>query len=171
MSWLGMAKFYLSADKGERWKMNVTARVNALLSPAREYPAPVRRLATHALQLENLHDPFTLSAMPEKKTSDVSRVQRENFDKGKVALQKLSFDYAISLFQKVLEAEPGFYECREALRAAQFKRAGGSTSFFKKVVTGASSQPIMAKLQLTLRRKPSTPSCRSNPSSAAIHTT
>lgn len=92
--------------------------------------------------------------MPEKKTSDVSRVQRENFDKGKVALQKLSFDYAISLFQKVLEAEPGFYECREALRAAQFKRAGGGTSFFKKVVTGASSQPIMATLQLTLRKRP-----------------
>ncbi len=92
--------------------------------------------------------------MPEKNAVHVSRIERENFEKGAVALQKLSFDYAISIFQQVLAAEPGFYECREALRAAQFKRAGGGASFFKKLVSGASAQPIMAALQLTLRRKP-----------------
>jgi tetratricopeptide (TPR) repeat protein len=40
------------------------------------------------------------------------------------------------------------------LRAAQFKKAGGSTSFLKKVFGGAGSSPLMAKAQMSLRSNP-----------------
>jgi tetratricopeptide (TPR) repeat protein len=89
--------------------------------------------------------------MPEKTTSDVARNWREQFEKGLVAYQRQNLDYAISLFQQVLQHEPSFYECREALRAAQFKRAGSSTSFFKKAFGAVSSSPLIAKGQLALR--------------------
>ena len=92
--------------------------------------------------------------MPEKNFNAIGRLQREQYDKGSVAFQRQNFDYAISIYQQALVAEPGFYECRAALRAAQFKRAGGSTSFFKKIIGGASSQPMLTKVQLTLRKNP-----------------
>ena len=52
-----------------------------------------------------------------------------------------------TLFSQVLEKEPAFYECRKALRAAQFKKAGdgGGSGFFKKMMSGAGSSPQIAK--------------------------
>jgi len=70
------------------------------------------------------------------------------------AYQRQNLDYAISLFLQVLQHEPSFYECREALRAAQFKRAGVSTSFFKKAFGAVSHSPTIAKGQLALRSNP-----------------
>ena len=62
--------------------------------------------------------------MPEKTVDQIPAAQREMFDKGVAALQKNNLDYAVTLLFQVLKNEPGFYECREALRAAQHRRTG-----------------------------------------------
>jgi tetratricopeptide (TPR) repeat protein len=90
--------------------------------------------------------------MPEKSANDIPRPLREQYEKGLAALQRQNFDYAISILSQVLQKEPGFYECREALRAVQFKKAGGGTSFFKKMF--GSANPMLAKGQLALRSDP-----------------
>src|SRR5258708_820593 len=92
--------------------------------------------------------------MPEKNLNDMPRDLRDLYQKGSVALQRQNFDYAIAIFNQVLQREPGFFECRQALRAAQFKKAGGSTNFFKKMIGGASSSPLLAKAQMSLRKNP-----------------
>ena len=90
--------------------------------------------------------------MPEKTLSEIPRPLREQYEKGVAAFQRQNIDYAISILNQVLQREPAFYECREALRAAQFRKAGGSTSFFKKFL--GSANPMLAKGQLVLRSDP-----------------
>ncbi len=90
--------------------------------------------------------------MPEKSLSDVPRDMRELYQKGFVALQRQNFDYAIAIFQQVLQREPALLDCRQALRAAQIKKTGGSTSFFKKMLGGASNSPLVAKAQMARSR-------------------
>lgn len=92
--------------------------------------------------------------MPEKNLNEISRPARDMFEKGKTAMQRNNLDYAIMHFQQVLLTEPGFYDCRAALRAAQFKRAGASTGFMKKFFGTASSQPALAKAQIAMRKDP-----------------
>jgi tetratricopeptide (TPR) repeat protein len=92
--------------------------------------------------------------MAEKNVNEIPRDVRELFQKGTMALQRQNFDYAIAIFNQVLQREPAFFDCRQALRAAQFKKTGGSTSFFKKMLGGASSSPLIAKGQLALRKDP-----------------
>jgi tetratricopeptide (TPR) repeat protein len=92
--------------------------------------------------------------MPEKTLNEIPRPLREAYEKGKTALHRHNTDYAIMYFEQVLQKEPGFYECREALRAAQFKKAGASTGFLKKMLGAASSQPWVAKGQMALRKDP-----------------
>ena len=92
--------------------------------------------------------------MPEKALHELPRDLRDLFQKGSVALQRQNYDYAIAIFSQVLQTEPAFFDCRQALRVAQFKKSGGSTSFFKKVFSGASSSPQMAKAQMTARKNP-----------------
>src|SRR5262245_17292838 len=92
--------------------------------------------------------------MPEKNLNEIPRDVRELFQKGTVALQRQNFDYAIAIFTQIIQREPAFLEGRQALRAAQFKKAGGSTGFFKKVLGGASSSPLIAKAQVILRKNP-----------------
>jgi tetratricopeptide (TPR) repeat protein len=93
--------------------------------------------------------------MSEKNASEVSREARLLFTKGSEAAQRENTDYAISLFNQVLEKEPGFYDCRKALREAQFKKAGsGGTGFFKKMMSGAGSSPQVAKAKLALGKNP-----------------
>lgn len=89
--------------------------------------------------------------MPEKSITQIPRSVREQYEKGKAAYQRQNYDYAVAFFTSVLEQEPGFYECREALRATQYKKNGASTGFFKKMLSGASSSPLMAKGQVALR--------------------
>lgn len=93
-------------------------------------------------------------AMPEKSLSDIPRDLRELYTKGATALQRQNFDYAIAILQQVLQREPAFLECRQALRAAQIKKTGGSTGFFKKVLGGASNSPLVAKAQMAKGRNP-----------------
>jgi tetratricopeptide (TPR) repeat protein len=92
--------------------------------------------------------------MPEKTMNEISRDLRELYQKGTTALQRQNFEYAIAIFNQVLAREPGFFECRQALRVAQFKESGGKTSIFKKIVGGASSSPLLAKAQMAARKNP-----------------
>jgi tetratricopeptide (TPR) repeat protein len=92
--------------------------------------------------------------MPEKSLNQVSRAWREQYEKGMQALQRQNLDYAITIFTQVLSKEPAFFDCRQALRAAQFKKAGGGTGFFKRMLGGASSSPLVAKAQLASRNNP-----------------
>jgi tetratricopeptide (TPR) repeat protein len=93
--------------------------------------------------------------MPEKSLSELTRDLREIYRRGADALQRENFDYAVELFTQVLTAEPGMHEIRRALRTAQIRKAGTKGGgFFKKVFSGASSSPLVAKGQLALRKDP-----------------
>jgi tetratricopeptide (TPR) repeat protein len=92
--------------------------------------------------------------MAEKTLSDLIRDLRVLFTKGHDALQRDNFDYAISLFNQVLAREPGLYECRRELRAAQLRKAGGGGGFMKKMWNNASSAPLVTKGEVALRRDP-----------------
>jgi len=84
--------------------------------------------------------------MPEKSLREISRPLREQYEKGKAAFERNNLDYAITILTAVLEQEPSFYDCREALRATQFKRggSGGATAFFKKVLSKSGLPRAMA---------------------------
>lgn len=92
--------------------------------------------------------------MPEKTVNEIPRPTRELYERGQAALQRQNWDYAITIFTQVLQSEPAFYECREALRAAQLRKAEGRTGFFKKFLGSASSSPLFAKGQYLLRNNP-----------------
>ncbi len=90
--------------------------------------------------------------MPEKSLNEIQRELRELYQKGATALQRQNLDYAIAIFNQILSREPACFDCRQALRAAQFKKAGGSTTFFKKMLGGAN--PQLAKARMSLQRDP-----------------
>ncbi|HKQ38013.1 MAG TPA: tetratricopeptide repeat protein [Verrucomicrobiae bacterium] len=92
--------------------------------------------------------------MPEKSVSALPRELRDLYNKGTQALTRQNFEYAIAILNQVLVKEPSCFECRQALRAAQFKNAGNSGGFFKKMLGGASSSPAIAKAQMSLRKDP-----------------
>ena len=92
--------------------------------------------------------------MAEKNLAQLPRDLRELYDRGNAALQKKNYDYAIAIYNQVLSREPGFYPCREALRAVQFSKAGESRGFFKKVLGSASASPQLAKAQFQVRSNP-----------------
>ena len=93
--------------------------------------------------------------MPEKTLSQIPRAMREQYEKGKAALDRRNFDYAIAIFTGVLEQEPAFFDCRQLQRLTQLKKAEGKGGgFFKKMMSGASSQPLLAKGQFALRSDP-----------------
>jgi tetratricopeptide (TPR) repeat protein len=92
--------------------------------------------------------------MAEKTLNDLTRDLRVLFTRGHDALQRENFDYAIDLFNQVLAREPGLYECRRELRAAQFRKAGGGGGFMKRMWSNASSSPLVARGEVTLRKDP-----------------
>src|SRR5882757_6392411 len=93
--------------------------------------------------------------MAEKPLNEISRDARALFQKGAEAALRDNTDYAIALFNQVLEKEPAFFECRKALRAAQFKKTGnGGGGFFKKMLSGAGSSPQVAKARMVLGKNP-----------------
>jgi tetratricopeptide (TPR) repeat protein len=97
----------------------------------------------------------TKNNMAEKNINEISREARLLFTKANEAAQRENLDYAIALFNQVLEKEPAFYEGRKALRAAQFKKAGsGGGGFFKKMLSGAGSSPQVAKAKMALNKNP-----------------
>jgi tetratricopeptide (TPR) repeat protein len=92
--------------------------------------------------------------MPEKTLAEIPRAARELYERGRAAFSQNNLDYAIAIFGQVLANEPGFYDCREALRASQFKKVGGGGGFFKKVWGTASNSPMLAKAQIESRNNP-----------------
>src|SRR5258707_398277 len=62
--------------------------------------------------------------MAEKSLNELPRELRMLFTKGNDALQRENYDYAIDLFNQVLQKEPFLYDCRKALRTAQLRKAG-----------------------------------------------
>ena len=92
--------------------------------------------------------------MPDQTLREIPNDLREMFQKGNAALQRQNYDYAITFFDQILKRAPGFFEARQALRATQFKKAGGKTSLFRKMLGGASNSPLIAKAQVQLRKSP-----------------
>src|ERR1041385_8296054 len=92
--------------------------------------------------------------MAEKGLNDLPRDVRVLFTRGNDALQRDNFDYAIDLFNQVLTREPALYECRKALRTAQLRKAGAARGIFKKLLSNASSSPLVARGEMALRREP-----------------
>jgi len=88
--------------------------------------------------------------MAEKTVMQLPRDLRALVTKGNEAATRDNFDYAIALFLQVLHKEPACFEVRKALRNVQLNKAGGRTTFFKKVFTGATTSPLLAKAQMAL---------------------
>jgi sirohydrochlorin ferrochelatase/tetratricopeptide (TPR) repeat protein len=92
--------------------------------------------------------------MPEIELSGLPREVRQLHTKGIEALQRDNFDYAVDLLMQVLKNAPGCVDCRRALRQAQVGKAGAGGGLFKKMLSGASTAPLVAKGQLALRNNP-----------------
>ncbi len=93
--------------------------------------------------------------MPEKSQNEIPSYWRDLYEKGRIAYERQNFDYAISLFNQILEKEPGFYDCREALRAAQFKKVGAGSNFFMRALGKATSTgPLLARGRIALHSNP-----------------
>ncbi len=93
--------------------------------------------------------------MAEKTINELPPDLRRQHSKAVEAVQRENTEYAIALFCQILEKEPAVLECRKALRAAQVKKAGAtSTGFFKKMLSGAGSSPQIAKAKMVLGKNP-----------------
>ena len=92
--------------------------------------------------------------MAEKSLNDLPRELRMLFTKGNDAMQRDNFDYAIDLFNQVLAKEPAVFDCRRLLRTAQMRKAGSGGGFFKKMLSSAGSQPLVAKGHMALSKDP-----------------
>ncbi|MBM3845122.1 MAG: tetratricopeptide repeat protein [Verrucomicrobia bacterium] len=92
--------------------------------------------------------------MPDKTSSQVAREHRESLQKAVTAIERQNLDYALTILEQIILREPGFLEARQVLRAAQFKKHGSGGGFFRKVLGGASSSPLIAKGQLAMRKNP-----------------
>lgn len=93
--------------------------------------------------------------MPEKTINEISADARRLYSQATEAARRDNTDYAITLYCEVLKKEPGFLDCRRQLRAQQVKKAGATTTgFFKKMMTGAGSSPLIAKAKMSVGKNP-----------------
>ncbi|PWU08513.1 MAG: hypothetical protein C5B50_29465 [Verrucomicrobia bacterium] len=92
--------------------------------------------------------------MSEKTVNEIPRDLRPLYTKGSEALLRDNFDYAIDLFNQVLQREPSIFDVRKALRNAQQRKAGGGRGMFKKLLSTASASPLVAKGQIALHKDP-----------------
>jgi tetratricopeptide (TPR) repeat protein len=93
--------------------------------------------------------------MAEKKLNEMPPDTRRMFTKATEAAQRENFDYALTLYCQILEREPGFIDCRKALRHTQTAKAvGTSGGFFKRMISGAGSSPQIAKAKMALNKNP-----------------
>ena len=93
--------------------------------------------------------------MSEIPASQLPPDTRRIYTKAVEAAQRENDDYALALFCQILEKEPGFFECRKALRVVQARKsAGASKGFFKKMMSGAGASPQIAKAKMALGKNP-----------------
>jgi predicted Zn-dependent protease len=93
--------------------------------------------------------------MAEKHLNELPPDLRRLYAKAVEAAQRDNHDYALTLFCQVLKLEPGMFDARKALRAAQAaKSAGASTGFFKKMISSAGSSPQITKAKFALSKNP-----------------
>ena len=93
--------------------------------------------------------------MAEKNLNEVSHDAKALFTRGSEALEHDNLDYALTLLNQALEAEPGFFDCRKALRDAQFRKTGGGgKGFFKKMLSGTGNSPQVMKAKMALNKNP-----------------
>jgi tetratricopeptide (TPR) repeat protein len=113
--------------------------------------------------------------MAEKTLNEIPRPLREQYEKGIAAFERKNYDYAVAILLQVLQKEPGFFDCRQALRATQYKKSSGGSGFFKRMLGSASNSPLHAKAQMALRSNPiealnaAEQILNSDPNSAAGH--
>ena len=101
--------------------------------------------------MDFLRDFPLIVSMAEIELTGLPRELRQLHTKGMETLQRDNFDYAIDLLMQVLRGSPGCVDCRRALRQAQVGKNGAKTGLFKKMLSGASTAPLVAKGQLALR--------------------
>lgn len=89
--------------------------------------------------------------MPEKPTNEISRPLRDLFEKGNQAVARENLDYALDIFLDVLNKEPAFFECREAIRRAQIQKSGQKKGFLSKL-KGPSAG--LAKAKMVVKKNP-----------------
>ncbi|MCX7721671.1 MAG: tetratricopeptide repeat protein [Verrucomicrobiae bacterium] len=85
---------------------------------------------------------------------DVPREVRLLYERGVEALHRDNYEYAITLLKQALDRDPAFFDCRKALRQAQLAKASAKTGLLKKLVTTASTSPLLGKGQLALATDP-----------------
>ena len=93
--------------------------------------------------------------MAEVQLEDVSRRLRDTFDKGFAAFERSNLDYAISMFEAVVEQEPRLLKARKYLRAAEVRKfldAGSGKSKHMTAMLG--SLPGLIKAKMLLKKKP-----------------
>ena len=89
--------------------------------------------------------------MPEKQTTDVPRPLRDLFEKGKQAVDRDNLDYALDIFLDVLNKEPAFWDCRQALRKAQAQKSSQKKGLFSKL---KKPSPQLAKAKMVVGKNP-----------------
>ena len=90
--------------------------------------------------------------MPEKDHNVVGMEARQLWERGYEQLEKKQWDYAMELLCMAVEKDPGFFECRMALRAAQVKKYENASSMAKIAGTAANAHN-MAQAKVALARK------------------
>ncbi|MBR5604860.1 MAG: hypothetical protein IKW70_00320, partial [Verrucomicrobia bacterium] len=88
--------------------------------------------------------------------NDLLPFWKEQYQKGRIALDKKNYDYAIMLFTQLLDKEPGCVECRQALRITQFRKSeeGGSKGFFKKAFSMSGGLTHLSKAKMLMKSNP-----------------
>ena len=92
--------------------------------------------------------------MREKDLDELSPAWRTLYEKGRVSLDQGDYDGAIIVFNHILDEEPGLVACREALRAAQLKRAEQKTGFLKHLVERVREASPLAEAEIYLHLQP-----------------
>ncbi|HIG30747.1 MAG TPA: tetratricopeptide repeat protein [Verrucomicrobiales bacterium] len=92
--------------------------------------------------------------MAEKTYREIRGATRDLFERGKAAVQKNNWDYALTIFNQVLSDEPSFFEGREELRKAQFLKADQKKGFLKKFLKTAGASPALAKARVLINSNP-----------------
>ena len=93
--------------------------------------------------------------MAEVQLEDVSRRLRDTFEKGFAAFERSNLDYAITMFEAVIEQEPRLLKARKYLRAAEVKKfveGGGGSGKHLSAMLG--NLPGMIKAKMLLKKKP-----------------